>query len=441
MTMPQRKAMREVLTEKDVNPPNLNVPEESIRPSPFLSRERREERRGKIDSPETWNKMADYKPSRRWVWLTLSALAVLVVLGIVFATVFASAKVTVTPLEQRAILDEIIRVYKTNENSAVPHFEIITATLSENTFVPAGSKKYIERKASGRLTLYNEYSKQSVRIIKNTRFQTSDGKIYRSYAAVAVPGYKETGNTIIPGSVEVSVSAEKVGEQYNIGPSRFTLPGLAGGPMFDKMYAKSDESITGGFVGEVGIVSDSDLIAGRNTLEGLLASKLIDEVKSKVPDDKIFFPEVYRTVYEFDEYVGSATSTDNNTQEVRLTGVISAAVFDKSEFANYLARRELSNIGEAMVAVDNWQELTVNSTMPDEIGVADDINLRVSGNANFVWQFDADAVAKDLVGLPKTDYEKVFLNYPAIYKAEVRISPFWVSHFPSNPSRIHVDTE
>ena len=90
-------------------------------------------------------------------------------------------------------------------------------------------------KASGSITVYNNYSTASVKLIKNTRFQTPAGLIFRVPADVVIPG--KQGST--PGQVTVTVFADQVGQQYNIGPTpRLTVPGLqSNAAMYAQIYA------------------------------------------------------------------------------------------------------------------------------------------------------------------------------------------------------------
>ena len=104
--------------------------------------------------------------------------------------------------------------------------------------------------ASGKITVYNNYSSAPQKLIANTRFQTSDGKIYRIKGAISVPGM---------GVTEATVYADRAGEEYNIGPADFTIPGLKGGPRFEKVFAKSKSAMSGGTSGNVRIVKKEDL--------------------------------------------------------------------------------------------------------------------------------------------------------------------------------------
>ena len=101
-------------------------------------------------------------------------------------------------------------------------------------------------KASGIITVFNEYSSDSQRLVASTRFLSSSGKIFRAIEDIYIPGMKTDGDEVIPGSIDAEVMANYLGTEYNISPSDFTIPGFKGTPKYDGFYGKSDTSMSGG---------------------------------------------------------------------------------------------------------------------------------------------------------------------------------------------------
>ena len=99
--------------------------------------------------------------------------------------------------------------------------------------------KEIERRASGKIIVFNNYSTNSQRLIARTRFETLEGKIYRIRDAVVVPGISDKDGRKTPGSIEVTVFADEPGEEYNIGYTDFTKnngwPNSTGSPFSTKI--------------------------------------------------------------------------------------------------------------------------------------------------------------------------------------------------------------
>lgn len=430
----ERKILRDVIENpaKGPTPPPAPPNPNATSPLPkssFLSRERREERKGKILAP------MDPPPTRRsskGIWIVILVIAALLVAGVFVASAESRASITVTPREQTIAIDSTLKAYKDPQTPGQLGYSLLEVTDKETTSLPASGTKYVERKASGKITVTNNYSKDPLRLVQNTRFKSADGKIFRAYNSFVVPGN---------GSADVNVVADVAGAEYNIPAGDFTLPGLAGGPMASKVTGKSKDAMSGGFKGDVKVVSDDDLAKAKSALESTLTTKLLDAVSKQVPDGKIFFPDAYSISFNFNEYAASDSATDAKTQPVSLDGTMEAVIFDKDELSSDLARKELTGVDDQVISIGNWSEMTVNLSHYDDLKSVSDLSLRVSGSAQFVWKFDDKALKAALAGTPKDKYSQVFLNFPGIDRAEVKIHPFWINSFPKNADRITVETK
>jgi hypothetical protein len=98
------------------------------------------------------------------------------------------------------------------------------------------------KKATGKIVITNNYSKEPQSLVATTRFETADKKIYRLVKGVTVPGMSGTS----PGTIEADVIADKGGDNYNISNGTFTIPGFAGNAKFAKFSATLKGSMTGG---------------------------------------------------------------------------------------------------------------------------------------------------------------------------------------------------
>ena len=96
----------------------------------------------------------------------------------------------------------------------------------------------------------------------------------------------------------------------------------------------------------------------------------------------------------------------------------------------------MASDGDASLDIANWEELNVDLGDYDNLETALDLSIRVTGTAQFVWLFDESALRTALMGLPKEQYKEVFLDFPSIDKAEVKIRPFWKNSFPRSIDRI-----
>src|SRR3989344_2540993 len=396
-------------------------------PSAFLSKERRDERRVML---EPLGRLPSNGKRKKLITGIVALVAILLSGGIVLANTFAEATIIVNPKTASEDLDISIRAYKNPESPTLLKFEIVEIEASETTDVETGALKYVERKASGKITIHND-STELVRLVQNTRFKSPSGLIYRSFSQVSIPAR---------GSAQITVNADKPGSEYNIPPDTFTLPGLEGGVLHNKVYAKSLTAMTGGLKGDTRSVADDELASAKASLEGSLTQALLATISKKITQDKIFFPDAYSIIFTFDETPKTVNNEESAKQQVGMRGTLQALIFDKKALARILAVRSLDQDVGQIIEISNWQELSIDLGRYDNLGAVSEITARIIGKANFVWQFDEQKLRADLAGLPKEDYSRVFLNYPSIERAEVKMRPFWKGSFPSNPDRVIIKT-
>jgi len=127
-------------------------------------------------------------------------------------TVLASATINITPKNQE--LDTNISIIgtsnKTEEDSV--RYEILKLSSSKTSSVPATGEEEVELKSSGKIVVYNNFSSEPQRLIVRTRFENPEGLVYRIPESIVVPGRINKNGATIPGSIEVEVFADEVGE-------------------------------------------------------------------------------------------------------------------------------------------------------------------------------------------------------------------------------------
>ena len=407
----------------------------------FLSRERREERRGKLLDESVLEKNTRGKQiiegGRFSWWYAILAIVAIFALVFVWLTLSAEAKVLVNPRTKVVELDTTLKAYKSPDTPLLLGFSVKEMTDEKSVELKSTGTKYVEKKAIGKLSVYNEYSKEPVKIISNTRFVSETGKVFRTYSSFYIPGPRMVGTKVEPGRVEISVTADQPGSEYNVPAGDFSLPGLANSPMFKSVYAKSVSAMSGGKKGEAPMIADTDLEDAKVLLEAELTKSLVSKVSDSLGEQEML-PEGAHTInFSFNEDV--ASSSDETAKTVlRAKGIIQAVIFEKDAISKNVARRELSGLSDESVLIANWPELDVELASHSNLATSVELSIRILGNAKFVWQINKSALADDLAGVLSDEYSKVFAEYP-IESAEVDIKPFWRSKFPKDPGDIIIE--
>lgn len=364
-------------------------------------------------------------PSRsRWfVWATIGAVSISALITGTMLILVQKTTVVITPRSHQVTFDPSTKftAYPSGGASTGMTYSVEKIEREESKVVPANGVEKAEERASGTITVYNAYSDKVVRLIKNTRFESPTGLVFRIPASVEVPGKK--GAT--PGEVTVTVFADQPGPSYNIGPTdKFTVPGLKQTPeMYNGVYARSTESFTGGFSGERPAISSSSLESARSELRALLKSKLGESLETI---NGITFADLANIEYESLPVVPESSGAARVTERMRIT----VPTFEVRQFAQSIAQVVSADAADNSVTMHVQDKLIAQGTdATSSLGTAP-ITFTLSGSAMLVWDIDSEAVKKALEKKELDAFKPIIANFLGIKDAEAN-PPLWVSSFPA----------
>ena len=369
------------------------------------------------------------KPTRsfsfKWKWP--SVVVGIIVVGFGGYAVMSGATLTyVSKVSALSFNGDTLVAYKTASGGQLA-FNLIKLSGEKSVSVPATGEETVSESASGQVMIYNEQA-TAQKLVKTTRLETPDGKIFRIREDVTIPA---------KGSLEVTAFADKPGVDYNIGLSDFTLPGLKGSARFEQVYARSKTAITGGFVGQRKKVTDSDLAQAKSTLTTQLKDDLLNQVKAQIPADYVMFSGLTQINYELLPRQDAA----GNSATVAMRGNLNAAIFKQGDLAQYLALEKLGvNNVPSEVEIADFSKITIvfdSQTSTDLLKDAT-IKIKVSGLATAKFLTDEKSLAADLIGVKKDNLNLVLKQYPSIDTATPVIRPFWKSTFPTDVNKIRI---
>lgn len=367
-----------------------------------------------------------------------AAILVLVVALSAIGFVFIG-KTTITVVPQQEVLNLTPNIVHTAYREAEEGelaYTLVTHSIEASESIPATGREVVEEKASGKIMVYNNHSEAPQRLIKNTRFESPNGEIYRVRNSFVVPGKNSNGT---PGTIEVTVFADKAGEEQNVTAlgTRFTIPGLKGDPRYDTFHAELTTPITGGFVGERAIVDESTLAATKTKLQSQLREKVVAELATHVPENMQVFEGGIFTTFES----LPVTYTEDEAAAVREVARITAVAFNKNDLARMLAATTLANPEDGDILIDTPGDLTMVVVNKEGVDIVNDslIQFTLEGRSMLTWQIDTEALKQDLVGKHSGALNTVMSGYPGIKSAQATIRPFWKSEFPTETGGISVE--
>lgn len=379
------------------------------------------------------------KTPKRILW-GVAAVAIIFLL-ISISTVFEHATLKITPKQKTFDLDFVFTAVKNSEDSEKIPFEVLTLPLSDSITVPATETKEVERRAQGEIIIYNDYKTSPQRLIKNTRFETPEGLIYRIPESVVVPGQTNEGGELVPGSVEAIVYADNPGDEYNVDRTDFTLPGFKGSAEFESYYARSKTPMTGGYIGTVQTISEEEFENAKEELRNRMTSELMETVGAKKPEGFILFDD--GIFIEFGNTThAEEQSPEKNEVTIEERAELQGILFNKDVLSQRLALKIVPNLEpHETVEIVNLEDLTFKLLNKDTLTIAEEttISFSLSGRPHFVWIFPEEELIKALLGSHKDKLKEVLEGFSSITQAEVVIRPFWKRTFPEERENFSIE--
>src|SRR3989344_1715778 len=371
--------------------------------------------------------------------LPLFVLAVISIGAVHFF--FAKAEVLVWPATRtikllEPIVAEVERSQANLQERIIPARTLTTEKTATRLF-DASSRTIKEDRATGTIRVFNGYTTSPQTLIAQTRFVSEEGKLFRTPVKIPIPGATQQGGKLVPGFFDVQVVAAEPGEDYNIGPSNFSLPGLSGFESYTAIYGESSEPMTGGSEREVPVVSEEDIAKAKESLIKELTASAAQELLAQAPEQMATSKELVSIrVTEADSLVDAGAEVAKFN--VRISLIATAfllAQADLNTLRDGFLREELQE-GERIAAEKtqtSFQEIAVNQ---DKNTVAFKLGIET-----VAYQYvDPTELKIKLRGKSKKEAVGILASYDSLEKTDLSLWPFWFSFVPEDVDRIRVRT-
>lgn len=373
--------------------------------------------------------------SRAWLWI-LSGLSIVALVTLLILFVFRMTTVTVVPQSQPITFDSSAQFSAYPAASAASgtiSYIIQSNDLEDSDAVASTGTQQVETKANGEITVVNAYSSAPIKLIKNTRFQTANGLIFRAPADISIPGKKGS----MPGTVTVTVLADAVGSQYNVGPQqRFTLPGLkSAGEEYSQVYANSSVAMTGGFSGDQPGIAPSDLDTARSAIRARLQEKMKAFIDAQNTKEGMVLGAHLSFVDQ------PNTAETGGRVRVHESAHVDVVIVPSDVFASAITQAVSADASVGSVKLVRSSNFTTTIQTPPSSWGSGPISFSLGGGGSLVSIVDTKALAQALAGRDQSAFQTIVSNFPGLQSAHARIEPFWESRFPSDPGSIHVNVQ
>ena len=381
----------------------------------------------------------------KWPFVSFFLIAILASLIYLGWKVLPRAEIKIFLKKNPIIFNETIEVSKnfslsqTYSSSTLIKLpsELFTENRNLSLSFPASGKEKIENKAQGKIIVYNSYSSDPQVLVVNTRFATPDNKIFHLKKSVTVPGAKIQEGKIISSSIEVDVVADQAGAEYNIGPvAKFTIPGLKGSPKYEGFYAKSEQPMVNGFVGEKAAPTEKDIKDAETNIRQALEDNLKIAVVSQLPKE-------FKVVSGSSKFEIVNEKIDKEADKENKFGIFAEAkmkliAFREKDLRDALIAKLLFQLPEGDYET---VEFNIEYGIPRSDFNKGDMSFPVKGQIIFQRKIDADSLRRQFLGKNEVGIKIIVFSLPGLEKVNLSFYPKYVRKAPSKIEKIKIVIE
>jgi len=382
------------------------------------------------------------KKNLKVFWAALAALAGIILFLWLGSGLYSKLTIQVKPSIEKKVLEDEIKV-DTNqplldeENRIIPGRFFQSEENTQETF-KSQAKEIEGEKAQGTIKVYNSCRPlRSLRFRANTRFLSAQGeKIFKSPQKVYLPPARLEKGKIVPGFKEIKVVAQSSGEDYNIGPSKFSVPGLSGAALYYCVWAESTSSMSGGYKKAVNVVAAEDLKGAKKKLRENLLGLSEDSLKKKMPSGFVFSPA---SLFVENFQASCPVKEGDKAEEFTCQGNMKSKVIGFS-IAD-LKKIALNRINDKLLPEEDLVpgSLSLEFSPKNLSSDSGKIILTLKIKFDVYKKIREEAVLSRTKGLSENGIRAfIFKNYPQVEEIKCRFWPFWVGRAPRKVKRINL---
>jgi hypothetical protein len=349
--------------------------------------------------------------------------------------VFSKVTIEIWPETQTLDFEEEITADLGKKNTddsvlskTIPASMIDTGEIIVSQSFPSSGKTSKESKAHGKIKISSSYN-LPIKLTANTRFQAPSEEnvlYFRSTKAVIVPA---------KGNLEIDVVADRPGEEYNIEPATFSIPGLVGKPEYTSIFGKSFSRMEGGFKGDVARVEEEDLNRAKSVLTEKLFSEAKEFLKIKASDEYVILDGSSK------EEILNTSSSEEAGKEApsfifQATVKSQALVFKKSDLENFAKEFIKSKIEDGQKIKEDSLELDYS---PESINLnIGKITLKLKFSAKAYSDVNLASLEKLISKKTLAEADNILANQTQIKQVKISFWPPWIKNIPDNDKKIKI---
>lgn len=372
-----------------------------------------------------------------------SALSLIILISSAWSlsTYFSKFTVTITPKTETIDIGEIAVLVDTksvrpNFTSNVIPGEILELTRAEEAEFKSTGQKNIEDRARGIIKIYNSFSSSPQKLVATTRFVDESGKIFKLLKTVTVPGAIIENGGIKPSFIEAEAEAGEAGEEYNIGSSRFNIPGFEGTPKYDTFYGESKNGFFGGYKGVTTVISDEDIKKATESLTANLFNNLKNEITKKIPTG-LRLLEPFKEI-AIENVKNPKKGSRQNAFKIEARGRARAIIFRDTDVEDLAKSFTLANKPDKDFIKGSFVPIFKKPEVKFDKGSA---QFTIVGNAKLQSKIETDKIQAFILGKKFGTIEEFLKKNSAIASFQFKSFPFWNLKAPADQQKINISVK
>ncbi|KUK49998.1 MAG: hypothetical protein XD75_0082 [Parcubacteria bacterium 33_209] len=311
------------------------------------------------------------------------------------------------------------------DNLVLPGIIFSNTKEATDSYLSTGTDSKTKR-ATGVIRVYNKISPaKNQSLVKNTRFLSVPGELtYRADEAFTIPAN---------GYVDIAVTADEAGTEYNINSATFSIPGLVGTNIYSSIYAETISPLEGGEDSQVKIVTVGDISSSKESFEKKYSEIAKEELINSIPESFIYIPENISLEVE-DIYADAPAGAE--VESFNVYGKINSKV-------TAFRKDDLIKVGEKLINNEIFDNIKI---VPGSIlcdieeykVVGEKIELSIVFNAKTYSLPEEELLRNGLLNNSKINSASLLENMAEISKVEIDIFPFWRSTLPSKKESVEI---
>ena len=375
------------------------------------------------------------------IFLILGGVSAVVVFMFVALQVLPRVTISVTP---RSMEDTINFELVVDSNVSSADFErgVIPGQILEEkeerkfTFSASGSVD-VDNYAEGSIRVFNEFSSSAQTLVANTRFLSAEGKLFRMVETIVVPGATIEGGKIIASSTFVQVRAAESGDNYNIGPTTFSIPGFKGTEKYLAFYGKNESSMEGGYQGVRAVITAEDIENAREKIENEFVPIIEGRLRNKIPDHLFVLEESFDSdLEELDFSADEGGFEDFFT--VRAVARARTFLLEEADVENAV-EYQFRNSSQYSKKFELAQTQNIEYVIKEVNYAKGVVSVSLNVKQLFSRSINANTLLAEVLGKSEIEVRQILSSKEELEKAQVRFWPFWVKSVPFDEADVTIE--